>query len=240
MSRFQSLCVAVVSVIGFASGPVLGSAPEVPMTETAMREALATAAHDAAAKLLAAIPPGTTVKTIAVEPFENDPSRQAQHAFEAAITKLGQPDGISLVVPTQLGGEQDPRWRAITRAWVSGSRDDVYEGEADAVALLRTAMAVRGELTRYEVNDTGAEADASLSMQGLLCVTGEQVSVSGAGSAWVPGGRTFLALLRQWVVEPWFWIVVGAIGIVLAAAFIGAVPVLRKVFLASKPRRISR
>jgi hypothetical protein len=49
-----------------------------------------------------------------------------------------------------------------------------------------------------------------------------------------------LALLRQWVVEPWFWIVVGAIGIVLAAAFIGAVPVLRKVFLASKPRRISR
>ncbi len=242
MSRYRSLCGILVSAVCVSSGPVLASPSETPMAQTAMQEALGLAATQAARGLLDALPPGLSIKTIAVMEFEGDTDGRARHAFEEAVVQESLPYGVSLVVPNPtLGNETENRdWQAITQEWSSSTRDDITAPDEVPLELLRTAMVVQGGLTGLSMNDTGFKAEATIEVTGLVCKTRQKIPASGRGEAWVPGGETLLSYVRVWIEQPVFWIVIGSIAVVFIAGCVGVVPVLRKVILAGKPRRIKR
>jgi hypothetical protein len=175
-----------------------------------------------------------------------DLAKAAENAFKEQFEILCTKEGLKLVI-----APMNPEYQEVGRWLVSSADSHLFETDesprgnplevgGNPPAGYKAVILVQGSLDLAEINQTGHEAEAEVVVQSYAIEKNLAGTSVGEARQPVDLGRGLVAKFLVWVVEPWFWIVVGVIGIVLAAAFIGAVPVLRKVFLASKPRRISR
>lgn len=229
----------ILTVLGMvllsANMPALAaSSGSLPGSADAIEDAIGQAAHEAAGEIINLVLP-EDVKTIAIFPLFGDTDGAATAVLEEAMTEACGEHGLRLVTLA------DPAWRELSGGWeiTTESIDMMPVLPAFAESYPAGAMAW-GRLRYAEIDDSRFNAKARIEMTVGLADSGVIGTSIGNGLVTIDAETYVSGTIMNIAGKPWFWIavVVGVVGIVVIIVL--ALPLMRRVGMATKPRRVVR
>lgn len=231
MPRFTRT-IAMLALLLAALTPGRALAQEGEGQQDAINEALRQAAVDCVEQLLANLPP--EIEQIAVLPFLNDPNGDAAAAVEHELVQRKATLGLRVVT------RADADWQRLTEEWVfTEDQFDVMPEELlpNFQQVLPAGAVAWGKVDYLGLDDSRIKGHARLQTRLGAVASGELVG-SGSSEQKVQIDPETFAL--AWIHKPIFWVIAGAVLVVLVLLLLMLPFVLRLLAQGSKPRTIIR
>jgi len=220
-------------VLALSCLPCLAQDADLPGSGDAIEKAIEQAALNAATEILDLLPP--EIETLAIFPLQDDTEAVATAAFEEAMTQVFSARGLKLVT------RSDEEWFRLTGEWEFTEENfDVMPKLPEFRNVHPAGAMAWGRLRYARIDDSEIKAQARIEVKVGVPDSGVVRTSIGNGLAAIDPDTLAAGFLVKFMRTPWFWFTIVAGVVAAVVIIIIAVPLRRKMKLASKPREIVR